>query len=287
MSVRQLWVQAEDYVPDDDRLMFASLLPAGDAGPVGSRIGVRDIGDLRLTMVSAQAGIVTRGAAYIPWARSIYLAVNDADHPVQFGNADPTSARIDLVVIRVFDAEQSGEDREPEITVVAGQASQNPVAPAVPTGALALWEVRYNAGSTAPIVTDRRGRAVADSYSDVRVWTTLRAADNTIAASAWGQVASLVIPAAQALPGLYLITTTMFLTLTVSTWTRMHVNGILGPGCQAANFNAAGAVVISRTGFHQVSTDGVALTVAADAGFGMGTVVARANSVLTVARLIP
>ncbi len=162
MTVRQLWVQSTAYNAQDDRLLLAAMLPPGPAAPLGSRTGVRGPADLALTLTDARNGRVGRGAAYIPFGASIYLATNDEDAPVTFEAADVTNARIDRVGVRVFDAEAGGGDAAPAVVVLTGAPSQTPVPPTAPDGFLPLYELRFNAGSTAPIITDQRKVIVAD-----------------------------------------------------------------------------------------------------------------------------
>lgn len=156
MTVRQLWVQAQSYNAVDDRAAVAAMLPGGGAAAFGSKTGVRSATDLVLTMTDGQHGKVSQGLIWIPWNQSIYLLANDADVTLTFANADPTNARIDLVVARVRDAEAGGAAGQPTIEVIAGTPAQAPVPPAVPAGASALYQVRYNAGSSAGALTDVR-----------------------------------------------------------------------------------------------------------------------------------
>jgi hypothetical protein len=156
MTIRQLFVQSSDYSALDDRVWVAALLPVGDADPLGSQVGVRSGTDLVLTMTGPNAGTVSRGAAFISWAGSVYTLTNDGNEPVTFQPAHPTLPRIDLVVARVYDAEAGGADQPPAIYAIPGDPNNNPVVPAVPAGAIPLQQVRYNANSNAPVITDVR-----------------------------------------------------------------------------------------------------------------------------------
>jgi hypothetical protein len=157
MTVHQLWVQSTEYNAVDDRLWLAASLPVGSAGPLGSVVGLRDPSDLVLTMIDGFHGTVSRGAAYIELAGSIYLLANDAPAPLTFSPSDPTGARIDLVIAQVQDEEAGGGASWPDISVHQGNPSQAPVPPQLLPGTLVLYTVRYNAGSTAPIVTREGG----------------------------------------------------------------------------------------------------------------------------------
>ena len=171
MTVRQLWVQGEDYNARDDRFMWECLLPAGPSGALGVRLwgAVRSLGDLILTMSGATTGRVSKGAVFIAWGNSVYCLVNDADAPVTFEPAHATMARIDVVVAQVRDAEVGGQDAPASIYTISGQPATNPSAPGTPDGAYRLWSVRYNAGSTAPILTDERtGTPVVPSWRSRR-----------------------------------------------------------------------------------------------------------------------
>ena len=160
MTVRQLWVQAEEYNAIDDRAVIAALLPRGP-GPIATTVGLRDADDLALTMTGPHEGTVSPGAAFVALAGSVYVLSNDTPTPVTFGPADPTLARIDALIGWVHDADAGGATEPAGIVVLPGQPAANPVVPALPAGAILLATVRYNPGSTAPIVTEV-GDAIGD-----------------------------------------------------------------------------------------------------------------------------
>lgn len=160
MTVRQIWVQAQEYNAIDDRQMLAALLPLGTSGPIGSVYGLRDASDLFLTMTTDVAGTVSKGAAYIPFSSSLYLLTNDAPQAVTFAPADPTNGRIDILVAQVQDAEIGGASGAAQIAVIAGVPAASPIPPAVPDGCLLLNTIRFDAGSTAPVNTRNAAQAV-------------------------------------------------------------------------------------------------------------------------------
>lgn len=161
MTARQFWVQSEDYNARDDRIaIWPMTLPDVPVSNLDTYRALRNPGDFALGMTGPWTATVGRGWAYIAWAGSLYVLANDADEPIVFAPADATNGRRDLVVGRVYDSEAAGPDQPAAIVVLAGQPAAVPVPPAVPDGAVALHEVYYAPGSSAPVVTDRRPRDI-------------------------------------------------------------------------------------------------------------------------------
>lgn len=171
--IRQLWVQADDYTAADDRLLFPVLAAAVPMAQIPQIKALRHPDDFALDWADGTHARASGGAAYIGWAGSLYVLVTDQTTELTFGAADASNARIDLVVGRVYDSEAGGPDHAPEVAVIAGQPGASPVAPPTPAGAMAFYEVRYNAGSTAPIVTDLRTPGAPRCQPGWRTWLDL------------------------------------------------------------------------------------------------------------------
>lgn len=128
--------------------------------------GVVGAGDLAVTDGGTLKSSVAAGAAWITGdddtaAQPCYRVRNDAPVLLQHDAADATNARIDLVVARVKDSTFSGVSKLWELAVIKGTPASSPVAPALPSDAIALAEVTIPAGSgTLGTITDRRTRAL-------------------------------------------------------------------------------------------------------------------------------
>lgn len=99
---------------------------------------------------------VAAGAAWIRGSESAtqgaYHVVSDAVVNLPIATADATNPRLDLVVVRVKDADYSGSDNEVVFEVVTGTPAGTPVAPAVPDNGLALALISVGAAASS-IVT--------------------------------------------------------------------------------------------------------------------------------------
>ncbi|MEU8519781.1 hypothetical protein [Streptomyces sp. NPDC048577] len=68
--------------------------------------------------------------------------------PVTFEDGDPLNARVDLVVVRVYDAQFEGTRTEATLEIVKGTPASVPEPPALPEGALLLAQVTVPAGAS-------------------------------------------------------------------------------------------------------------------------------------------
>lgn len=152
-----------------DRLVNG-VLTAGVWEPADS-FKVTAPGGMNVRVGSGVAGdtAVVDGATALS---GTYIVLNDAvseDKPIAVGDA--TNPRIDLIVLRIYDdAFDSTGRTEAAIEVVEGTPAATPAAPALPAGAIALAEVRVEAGESTAIaagkITDRRVTTrIADGLS--------------------------------------------------------------------------------------------------------------------------
>jgi hypothetical protein len=128
--------------------------------------GVVSASDLAVSAGAGLNSVVAAGAAWVKGdndanAQPTYRVRNDANVNLAHAAADATNPRIDTVIAEVLDAGFSGVSRLWRLRVVTGTPAASPAAPAVPVNAIALADVRINAGSgTITSVTDRRARAL-------------------------------------------------------------------------------------------------------------------------------
>lgn len=127
--------------------------------------------------------IVGSGNAFIEGTQvawqGMYQASNDADVTLTIGAADPTDDRIDLVVVRVYDATYGDPDQPWALEVVAGTPSPAPAPPALPDNSLLLATIAVGAGittiTTGDITDDRTEYelcAAASGAVDIQTFTS-------------------------------------------------------------------------------------------------------------------
>jgi hypothetical protein len=73
--------------------------------------------------------------------------------------SSPTTSRVDTIAIQVVDAFYSGAVTEGRLVVVQGTPTTGtPAAPTLPASTLPIFDAVVNAGSTSPVLVDRRRR---------------------------------------------------------------------------------------------------------------------------------
>lgn len=124
-------------------------------------------------LVTAQAAPnmsvrVAIGAAFVKGTvqtyQGMYHCFNDGTVNVSLSASDPSNPRIDLIVLRIYDADVSGVTNTCALEVVTGTASSSPVAGAVGNNALVLAQVAVAASAstvTTGNITDSRVRATS------------------------------------------------------------------------------------------------------------------------------
>lgn len=176
MALRSGWLQPTGQTRVTTRL--TALGATTPADPVASRSGIlpgSPDGTFRVTGFSlTSSGPMTanlgRGRAVVqgPGAQGAYPVSLDADMPLTFGDGDAFNPRIDLVVLRVYDAEFDGQTlSEATVEIVQGQPEAQPQPPTVPGTSLTLFRVLVPAGCSA----GSGGIPWATSLTDLR--TTL------------------------------------------------------------------------------------------------------------------
>ncbi|MEM9521552.1 MAG: hypothetical protein AAGA37_19740 [Actinomycetota bacterium] len=115
--------------------------------------GVMDAGDLAVSERAGTPGMavdVSAGAALIVGTEAslqgTYFAENSATQTLGVSASDPTNARIDLVVVSVYDAVYSGADDDIVVEIVTGVPASTPQEPAAPANSLVLDRIDVGAG---------------------------------------------------------------------------------------------------------------------------------------------
>ena len=156
---------------DSQRYAYqADLEPAGAdlvrPGLLASGAAMAD-----LVKVTALQAKITPFQAFVSGAGPTqpgYIVTNDEDTYLTFGAGSGTDPRIDLVVVRVRDDVHDGSGVQAgTVEVLAGTPAPSPVAPAVPTTAIPLWQVLVPGSVTGAVGLD-----FATARTDRRPWTT-------------------------------------------------------------------------------------------------------------------
>ncbi|MFJ8900039.1 hypothetical protein [Streptomyces sp. NPDC102370] len=175
MTVRAAWLLPGGSGPGQTR-EDTRLAPLGTMTPAGeltTQPGVIPGGDPFAASgagaMSLQIG-VGRAAVQGTLAQGAYPVAVDAPEVVTFTDGSAQFARIDTVVLRVFDGlfDTSGQTLA-RVEVVEGDATATPTAPTLEPACLPLWDVRVPAGASAgaggidwgSALTDRRRYTVA------------------------------------------------------------------------------------------------------------------------------
>ncbi|MEU7164965.1 hypothetical protein AB0A70_10005 [Streptomyces morookaense] len=192
-SVRSAWLLNRTDAGGGQTRTDTRLAPLGTMAPsgvLGSRDGVipgsqygKYVMD-GLYVYGDQAGMTGKVAPGRAVVQSTEQAgaypVTVTDYvPLLFADGDANNPRVDLVVVRVYDAQQDTSNRtEAVIEIVQGVPGATPATPPTPAGALALAEVTVPAGASAgkgginwdTAVRDRRRATVAVGGIIPRGW---------------------------------------------------------------------------------------------------------------------
>ncbi|MBI0374723.1 hypothetical protein JBE27_00135 [Streptomyces albiflaviniger] len=171
MTVRSAWLLPNGQTREDTR-----LTPVGTFAPESAtrtRDGVIPGGD---PFAAAGAGAMTLqigvGRALVQGtdAQGAYPVANDAPAILTFADGDAQFARIDAVVVRVYDElfDTDGQNLA-RIEIIQGERAEIPTAPTLPSACLRLWDVTIPAGASTGVggidwtaaLADRRRYTVA------------------------------------------------------------------------------------------------------------------------------
>ncbi|MFI9239730.1 hypothetical protein [Streptomyces sp. NPDC053079] len=190
-NVRSAWLLNRTDAGGGQSRVDTRLSPLGTMAPEGvlatrdgvipgAQGGLRALDGLYVSGDQGMTGKVTPGRAVVQGtepAGSYPVVVTDYV-PLTFADGDPNNPRVDLVVLRVYDAQQDTSNRtEAAVEIVQGVPGANPAAPATPRAAIALAEVTVPAGASAGKgginwdgVRDRRRATVAVGGIIPRGW---------------------------------------------------------------------------------------------------------------------
>ncbi|MCX2181088.1 hypothetical protein KV205_11175 [Streptomyces sp. SKN60] len=158
MALRSGWLQPTGQTRATTRLTALGATTPVD--PVTSRSGILPgspngtyrVSGYSLTPVGPMTANLSYGRAVVqgPGAQGAYPVSLDADLPLTFADGDAFNPRIDLVLLRVYDAEFDGQTRsEAAVEIVQGQPKAVPEPPPAPATSLVLFRVLVPAGTSA------------------------------------------------------------------------------------------------------------------------------------------
>ena len=170
------WLQNGEHPAENDRNTTTNA--------VWYAAGIVDYGDLQVS----QQGTPTMGVTIAPGraliqgtqtaTQSFYIAYNDAATNLAVASADPTNARIDLIVATVQDSYYGGTlNNQVIFQAVTGTPSGSPVPPSAPNNSIVLARVAVAANATSITsgnITDYR---VYARESDTHITSSATAAD--------------------------------------------------------------------------------------------------------------
>ncbi|WP_432194714.1 hypothetical protein [Streptomyces sp. bgisy027] len=164
MTVRPAWLLPKGQTREDTR-----LAPVGTWSPedeIRTRDGVIPGGTpfaaTGAGAMSLQVG-VGRAAVQGTTAQGAYPVAVDAPETVTFTDGAAQFARIDSVILRVYDGLfDQNENTLARIEIVEGEATATPTAPALPACSLRLWDVTVPAGASAGVGGIDWSSALAD-----------------------------------------------------------------------------------------------------------------------------
>jgi hypothetical protein len=159
------WLQSGAYTAEHDRFVGTALLGPGTS--LTGRGGVRRVSGNEFQVVpSTPAGLsvdISRGMAFVQGSytaiQGVYTVVNDVSFPLVIAGANPSSSRIDLVVLEVLDSTYSGASNTAQVRVIQGTPATNPVPPTASGSYIALAQVLVPANAVSIVagnITDLR-----------------------------------------------------------------------------------------------------------------------------------
>lgn len=165
-----IFTQQGSFSAEDVRLSLISAMmgpptltaaaltrPGGVIPGLGGSLAVTATGTAGVLQV-ASGGATVAGKGGL---QGNYMALNDADQLLPaLAPADISNDRIDLIVAHIRDRAVLDDTEGLAYEIVQGQPNANPIAPAVPDNAIALFEARSVKNSTTVTLLDRRKWAV-------------------------------------------------------------------------------------------------------------------------------
>lgn len=188
MTLTRGFVRNAVTTPLDARLMdMAKVVCNADGSPRVGLLGANgasavltngSVGPMTVSVV-ANEYVVSKGKA-----DGVVILTNDGTVPVTITAAPGSNSRITSIWVKHNDDTTGDANALPVFGTTDGVAAASPVAPAIPTGALELAQLRVYSGTTAsnggsntltqraPITAMRGGIVMARTSAELTAWTT-------------------------------------------------------------------------------------------------------------------
>lgn len=140
------WLQAGSYDARTDRTMVGNMIKSpGVVSPTDIAI-TQSVTPGMSVVASSGGGYVTRPGNDLLFG--VYAVRNDGNYTKTITASHATLTRIDLIVLRVYDAQYAGASNLADIEVIPGTPAGSPVAPTMPDAAIELARVTVAGGAT-------------------------------------------------------------------------------------------------------------------------------------------
>lgn len=160
------YLQGGEYSAVSDRMhLITARFLKDTSNPASARGGVLPMPDLWSAMTSVVGFQATIGPFHAIVQNT--FAANSGDYEVisydnevrNLTGSSPTTNRIDIIGVQVFDSFYAGADVKADVVVIQGTATAGtPADPVLPASFEPFYRYTVNANSTTPIVTDLRRR---------------------------------------------------------------------------------------------------------------------------------
>lgn len=141
-------MQQGSYAARTDRLVIGGLFSqSGVATPSSFAVTQTSTPSMQLSVAGGNAYIFGTSVAN----QGVYHVFNDGPITVNVTASSSTNPRIDLVVLRVYDADVSGSLNLAQVEVIPGTPGTSPEAPALPASAIEL--ARVTVGTNVSAIT--------------------------------------------------------------------------------------------------------------------------------------
>lgn len=155
-----IWTQNGRYTAENDRRLISAIIRTE---------GVANANDMTPSVITNSRQVsIGGGNAFVSGdytesgGGGMYHVYNEGSSEIQIPTPS-SQERIDLVVLKVYDSNVTGDTNEAKFEVVTGVPSNSPAAPSVPLTAIAICQVRVMPGTTA---------LQAQNVSDTRLIST-------------------------------------------------------------------------------------------------------------------
>ena len=134
-----------------------SALLAHDTDVLSARPGVLHGLAVTVSGLTVTVGVGSASVSPTSGANGTYVAVNSTSTALTAAAQHATYARIDRVVVRIYDDQADGSGMaKSDLQIITGTAAASPVAPTLPAGVEEVAQLQVPASGSAIVVVDKR-----------------------------------------------------------------------------------------------------------------------------------